>query len=109
MQATQILPEKLLMVSVLFIAHMVQYFSHMSKANIESLLKSAFNPTYLNVIDDSAKHAGHAGAKQGGHYHVIIKSPAFDGKKTIDIHRMIYAAVAPTKDTIHALSMEVKR
>ncbi len=86
---------------------MVQYFSHMSKANIESLLKSAFNPTYLNVIDDSAKHAGHAGAKQGGHFNVEIASAAFDGKKPIEAHRMVYAAVAPIKDSIHALAIKV--
>lgn len=80
----------------------------MSKAKIEQALKTAFDPTFLNVIDDSPKHAGHAGAKEGGHFAVEIVSAAFAGKKPLECHRMVYAALAPLKDSIHALSIRVK-
>ena len=80
----------------------------MSKGKIEILLREAFSPAYLQVIDDSAKHAGHVGAKQGGHYNVIIVSAAFEGKKLIDRHRMIYQAVDPIKNLIHALAIQAK-
>ena len=78
----------------------------MSKAKIEQALKAAFNPTYLNVIDDSAKHAGHAGAKEGGHFTVEIVSEVFAGKKPLECHRMVYAALEPFKSSIHALSIK---
>lgn len=88
---------------------MVQYFSHMSKTNIETILNDSFKPTFLKVIDDSAKHAGHAQKGQGGHYIVEITSAAFDGKKLIDCHRLIYAALEPIKRSIHALAIKVVR
>ena len=80
----------------------------MTKAKIEKILQGAFQPQFLEVIDDSAKHAGHAGAKQGGHYSVIIVSSAFEGKKPIDRHRMIYEALKPVKDLIHALVIQAR-
>ena len=78
----------------------------MSKTKIEQALKDAFAPTYLNVIDDSAKHAGHAGAKEGGHFSVEIVSAAFAGKKPIERHRMVYEALKPLKHLIHALAIK---
>ena len=86
---------------------MVQYFSHMSKTNIETILNNVFKPTFLKVFDDSAKHAGHAQKGQGGHFTVEIASAAFDGKKSIDSHRLIYAALEPIKGSIHALAIKV--
>lgn len=80
----------------------------MSKAKIEDLLTQAFSPTYLNVIDESHKHAGHAGAREGGHFAVDIVSSAFEGKKLIERHRMVYDAVKPIKGLIHALSIKAK-
>ncbi len=80
----------------------------MVKAQIEKILQEKFQPTFLEVIDDSAKHAGHAGASQGGHYNVIIVSAAFEGKKLIDRHRLIYQAVEPIKAKIHALAIQTK-
>ncbi len=80
----------------------------MVKANIENILREKFHPQYLEVIDDSAKHAGHAGAKEGGHYQVIIESSVFEGIKLIDRHRMIYEALKPLKSQIHALSIQAK-
>ena len=78
----------------------------MIKAKIEKILKETFAPQFLEVIDDSAKHAGHAGAKEGGHFQVKITSSAFEGKKPIDRHRMIYEALSPLKHSIHALSIK---
>jgi BolA protein len=80
----------------------------MMKAKIEKILQEQFKPQHLEVIDDSAKHAGHAGAKQGGHYNVIIVSTAFEGKKPIDRHRMIYEALKPLQSAIHALAIQAK-
>jgi len=80
----------------------------MIKANIELLLNQAFKPSFLQVIDESHKHAGHAGASQGGHYQVIIVSKAFEGKKLLESHRMIYQALEPVKSSIHALAISAK-
>jgi BolA protein len=63
-------------------------------------------PTHLEIRDDSALHAGHAGSSGGGHYSLAIESSQFTGKSTIMRHRMIYQAVGdliPAK--IHALSI----
>ena len=80
----------------------------MTKAKIEKILQEEFKPQYLEVIDDSSKHAGHAGAKEGGHYHVIIVSAVFEGQKLIDRHRMIYEALKPIQNLIHALAIQAK-
>lgn len=80
----------------------------MIKAKIEELLTQAFEPAYLLVIDESHKHAGHAGASQGGHYQVTISSKAFEGKKLLETHRMVYQALEPVKSSIHALAIKIK-
>jgi BolA protein len=61
----------------------------------------------LEVIDDSASHAGHAGAASGGgHYQLTIVSPRFIGVPRIERHRLVYAALAPLmKHEIHALAL----
>lgn len=66
-------------------------------------------PTSVDIFDDSASHAGHAGAQEtgGGHYELSIVSEAFSGKTTLQRHRMIYECLAdlmPGK--IHALSIQ---
>lgn len=80
----------------------------MIKAKIELLLAETFKPDYLDVVDESYKHAGHAGAKQGGHYHVTIGAKSFEGKKLLESHRMIYQALEPVKSSIHALAIKIK-
>jgi BolA protein len=76
-------------------------------ALIRSKLEAAFQPTELEIVDDSARHAGHAGARDGrGHFHVRIVSRAFSGKRTVECHRMVYAALGPLMQTdIHALGV----
>jgi BolA protein len=78
----------------------------MIKAKIEELLTNAFKPGFLEVIDESQKHAGHPGASQGGHFQVIIMAKAFEGKKLLETHRMIYQALEPVRSSIHALAIK---
>ncbi len=64
-------------------------------------------PSRLDIIDDSARHAGHAGNTGGGHFTVIIESSHFSGKSTIIRHRMVYQAVGDLiPSSIHALSIK---
>lgn len=75
---------------------------------IRSRLDS-LNPVELHLVDDSAAHAGHAGAKEsgGGHFQLTIVSEAFQGKNTVTRHRMVYAALADLmQQRIHALQIE---
>ncbi len=75
---------------------------------IRSRLEQAFAPDELDIIDDSHRHAGHAGAKDGrGHFRVRIVSRRFAGTKTLERHRMVYAALGSLMQTdIHALSVD---
>lgn len=75
---------------------------------IETRLKTVLQPQRLEVIDDSAKHAGHAGAREsgGGHFDVTIVSTAFRGKGLLERHRLVYDALGDTmRREIHALSI----
>jgi BolA protein len=74
---------------------------------IEALLTEAFTPASLHIDDESALHAGHAGARSGGgHYRVDIVSEAFTGKNTVTRHRLIYAALGDLiPGAIHALAI----
>jgi BolA protein len=76
-------------------------------ATIEAMLREALAPSHLAVRDDSALHAGHAGAASGGgHYHVTIVSERFTGHSRVARHRMVYDALRglfPTQ--IHALAV----
>lgn len=77
---------------------------------IERRLRDAFSPTSLEVIDESHKHIGHEGAKDGrGHFKVVIAAPAFAGMSPIARHRAVYNAMGELMQTdIHALSIEAK-
>ena len=76
-------------------------------ALIRSRLEAAFSPDQLDVEDDSHRHIGHAGARDGrGHFNVRILSRRFAGKRTVERHRMVYAALGPMMQTdIHALGL----
>jgi BolA protein len=68
---------------------------------------AALEPTELDLRDDSALHAGHAGAREGGHFHVRIVSRKFAGLAPLARHRLVYAAVAGLMGRdIHALSID---
>ena len=74
---------------------------------IRARLIAAFNPTELEVIDESHKHKGHEGAKDGrGHFRVRIASPLFAGRRPLERHRMVFEALDSMMETdIHALSV----
>ena len=76
-------------------------------ALIEARITSALAPVdSITVRDDSALHAGHAGASAGGHYAVTIVAAAFAGKARVARHRMVYDALADAMQRgIHALAL----
>jgi BolA protein len=63
-------------------------------------------PIELEIRDDSAAHAGHAGAAGGGHYRVRIVSPRFAGLSRVQRHRLVFAAAGDLMQKgIHALAV----
>jgi BolA protein len=74
---------------------------------IRQLLQQALSPVFLDVVDDSHKHAGHEGARDGrGHFSVDVVAAAFEGKLPLARHRLVYAALGELMQTdIHALSI----
>jgi BolA protein len=75
---------------------------------IRDKLIEAFRPSRLEVEDDSARHAGHAGARAGGesHFNVLIESTAFAGTPKVARQRMVYRALADElAGPVHALSV----
>lgn len=76
---------------------------------IQNKLTVAFQPTRLEIEDDSGRHAGHAGAREGGesHFNVTIESPAFSGTPRVARQRMIHKALAEElAGPVHALSIK---
>lgn len=76
---------------------------------IRDSLEQAFTPEHLEITDDSAKHAGHAGAAPGGetHYTVEIISEAFEGLSRVQLQRSINMVLAPEFESgLHALSLK---
>ena len=74
-------------------------------AEIQSRL-ATLSPQHMEIIDESALHAGHAGAKSGGHFQLTIISPTFSGQNIVARHRAIYQALGDLMSTrIHALSI----
>jgi BolA protein len=78
-----------------------------TRTQIEDKLRRALDPVELDVIDQSAAHAGHAGAASGGgHYRVICVSDAFEGMSQVQRQRRVYEILADEmRASIHALSM----
>jgi len=68
---------------------------------------AALEPEAIELSDDSASHAGHAGARAGGgHYRLTIVSPRFAGKSRIERHRMVYQLLGEMMQRqIHALAL----
>lgn len=77
---------------------------------LRTALASAFRPSELHVSDDSALHAGHAGARPGGqtHYSVVLVSDAFRGMSRVERHRAVHAALeAEFGNGLHALALRL--
>ena len=74
---------------------------------IEQVLRLRLEALDITVEDESALHAGHAGAASGGgHYRVRVVSPLFSGKNRVQRHRLVYAALADEMGgAIHALAL----
>lgn len=80
-------------------------------ARMRSKLEAALMPSLLEIDDDSAKHAGHAGARAGGesHFSVRIVSAVFAGKSRVDRQRLVHGVLADElAGPVHALALRLK-
>jgi stress-induced morphogen len=80
-------------------------------ARLEAVLSRTFTPLQMRVVDDSARHAGHAGAQPGGetHYSVLLVAPAFRGMNRLARSRAVHAALAAEFSSgLHALSLTLR-
>ena len=80
-------------------------------AQLRQALQSALQPTVLEVVDESAAHAGHAGANGTGfgtHFRVRIAAPGFAGRSRVQQHRLVYDALrSHIAQGLHALAIEI--
>lgn len=77
--------------------------------SLRAKLEAAFAPERLEIVDDSARHAGHAGAREGGesHFTVVVVSAAFEGLNRVARQRAVNAALAEElAGPVHALSIK---
>lgn len=77
---------------------------------IHARLDTAFAPHALEVVDDSEKHRGHGGWREGGetHFNVMIRAPVFASMSRIERHRAVHAALgAELVGRIHALALDI--
>ena len=75
---------------------------------IRRKLTDGLHPTRLDVIDESGRHVGHAGARPEGetHFNVTVVSPAFEGKSRVERQRMVYALLSEEMSQhVHALAL----
>ncbi len=79
-------------------------------ARMRALLEAAFAPEALEIADDSHRHVGHEGARDGrGHFTVALTSAAFAGLAPLARHRAVYAALGDMMQTdIHALAIQAR-
>ena len=78
---------------------------------LRALHSHALQPTVMEVVDDSARHAGHAGARAGGetHYSVLVVSPRFAGMSRVAGSRDVHAVLQPEFDAgLHSLGLTLK-
>jgi BolA protein len=78
---------------------------------IEAKLNEGLQPMSIAVIDESDRHAGHSGAREGGqtHYRIAILSAKFAGKTRVQRHRIVYELLAgEIADGVHALALETR-
>lgn len=84
---------------------------NISSQALTQRLQERLNPIFVEVLDESAAHAGHAGANDSGfgtHFRVRIQSEIFTGKTRISRHRLVYDALQEYIDQgLHALAIEV--
>jgi len=72
-------------------------------------LTERLEPLVLELVDDSAAHAGHAGAREGAHFNLRIVSAKFAGLPRISRHRLVYDALRPwMAEGVHALAIDAR-
>jgi BolA family transcriptional regulator, general stress-responsive regulator len=82
---------------------------HVSASAVQAALQQALDPVALEVRDDSAAHAGHAGAREGSHLSVRIVSARFAGLPRLARHRLVYDALSTLMPQgIHALAIDAR-
>ena len=77
-------------------------------ATLRQRLQDRLAPQRLEIVDESARHHGHAGWREGGetHFHITVEAACFTGRSRIDRQRMVHGAVADLlRERIHALSI----
>ena len=78
-------------------------------SQMRTMLERALAPRSLEIVDDSARHAGHRGAQAGGHYRVRLVAECFRGRSQLERHRLVYAALGPLMSSgVHALNIEAR-
>jgi len=91
---------------------LTEHKSHLSRAErIETQLRERFSPVHFVLTDQSASHAGHAGARPGGetHYHLTMQAAAFEGLSRVARQRLVYDTLREEFDTgLHALTLDLK-
>lgn len=83
----------------------------MMQERIVTQLTAALDPISLDVVDESDRHAGHAGAREGGgtHYRVSVVSARFERKSRVERHQLVYSLLtAEFADGLHALALVAK-
>ncbi len=81
----------------------------MTAEELAARLQAALTPERLEVQDDSHLHAGHAGAREGRHFSVRIRSARFAGLSRVARHRLVYDALGPlASQGIHALALDAR-
>ena len=80
-----------------------------SLQEMEARLRAGLEPSVLTLQDDSHQHAGHAGAKEGGHYSLTVVSERFKGLSRVARHRLVYHCLAELmQQGIHALAIDAR-
>ena len=79
------------------------------RVEMEQRLQAAFEPTALEVVDDSNSHIGHAGHDGSGesHFNVMIRSAVFAGQNRVQQHRAVHKALGDIVPRIHALALDI--
>jgi BolA protein len=81
------------------------------RERIAAVLEAGFAPVSLEVVDDSARHAGHAGARAGGetHFNVVMVADGFAGRSRVERSRLVHEALAEEfSGGLHALSLVLR-
>jgi BolA family transcriptional regulator, general stress-responsive regulator len=82
---------------------------HKDTGDLLAARLASLEPTALEIEDESHRHAGHAGAREGGHFRVAIVAAVFSGKGTLARHRLVYDAAGDLmRGRIHALSIHAR-